>query len=160
MAVIAVIILALYGVGKFFTDNPDQPVSTVDYEQTIAQAQPSTEVGLLAPDPLPAGWRATSARFARSDTGGSWHLGILTAADEYVGVEQTPLSTSSAIERWAADSEDAGSAEVAGKVWQVRAGPGDRIAYVTREGARTTLVNGTVSQPELEDYISSLSSTD
>lgn len=160
IVVIGVIILALFGFGKLFTSTPEQTVSTVDYQQVVQQARTATDVPLLAPKSLPAGWRATSARFdSGPDDVGTWHLGVLTDDDEYVGVEQTPLSIDRAVDRWASGSEESGSAQVAGQVWSVRAGPDDRITYVLREGDSTTLINGTVSQAQLEDYISSLSST-
>jgi hypothetical protein len=159
--VIALIILALFGLGKLFTTTPEQTVSAVDYQPIVTQARSATDLPLLAPATLPEGWRATSVRFdaGPDSTGGSWHLGVLTDDDEYVGVEQTPLSIDRAVERWADGSEESGSAQVAGQVWSVRAGPGDRITYVLREDDRTTLINGTVSQQVLEDYISSLSSS-
>ncbi len=159
MFVIGLIILGLFAFGKLFTTTPEETVSTVDYEQVLVQAQAGTSLPLLAPTTLPDGWRATSARFdpGVDGSGGTWHLGVLTDDEEYVGIEQTPLSIERALDRWAEGSEEAGSAQVAGEVWSVWAGPGDEIAYVMREGERTTLVNGTVTQDVLEDYIASLS---
>lgn len=161
MFVIGLIILGLFAFGKLFTTTPEETVSTVDYQQVLVQAQVGTSLPLLAPTTLPDGWRATSARFdpGVDGTGGTWHLGVLTDDDEYVGLEQTPLSIDRAVARWAEGSDDSGSAQVAGQVWSVRAGPGNRIAYVVREGDRTTLINGTVPQTVLEDYIESLSSS-
>lgn len=161
VVVIGLIILGLFAFGKLFTSTPDQTVSTVDYQQVLKQAQAGTDLSLLAPATLPSGWRATSARFepGADMSGGSWHLGVLTADEEYVGVEQTPVSTKQAVDRWGAGSKASGSAEVAGQVWSVRTGPGDRLVYVKREGDRTTLVNGTIGQAGIERYISSLSTS-
>lgn len=159
MVVIGVILLGLFGIGKFFTDNPDDPVSAVDYERTLNEVRSTTDIDVLAPTTLPEGWSATSARFepGSTDADGTWHLGVITDDEEYLGLEQSSLSVKRAAERWAADSEEAGSAQVAGQVWSVRAGPRDRTTYVARDGDRTTLVTGTVSPAEIEDYISSLS---
>lgn len=159
VAAIGVILLALFGFGKLFTQTPEDPVSAIDYQQTLQQVRTTTDIDVLAPPALPEGWRATSARFEPGSPGedGSWHLGVITDDDEYLGVEQSQLSVRNAVERWAAGSEEAGSAQVAGQVWSVRAGPRDRTTYVVREGDRTTLVTGTVPPDELESYISSLS---
>ncbi|MGJ9421188.1 DUF4245 domain-containing protein [Aeromicrobium sp. CF3.5] len=159
VAVIGVIVLGLFGIGKFFTVTPEDPVSAVDYETTLQQVRTTTDIDVLAPATLPDGWRATSARFepGSGDRDGSWHLGVITADDEYLGLEQSSLSVQRAAERWAEDSEEAGSAQVAGQVWSVRAGPRDRTTYVASEGDRTTLVTGTVPPEEIETYISSLS---
>lgn len=159
VVVIGVILLVLFGIGRFFTDNPEDPVSSVDYERTLQQIRTTTDIDVLAPESLPEGWRATSARFepGATDADGTWHLGVITDDDEYLGLEQSSLSVKRAAERWAADSEEAGSAQVAGQVWSVRAGPRDRTTYVVRNGDRTTLVTGTVPPEEIEDYISSLS---
>lgn len=158
VVVIGVIVVGLYGFGKLFTQTPDQPVSSVDYQQVVDDVRSSSDVEILAPPSLPEGWRATSARYEPGADGavGTWNLGVLTDDEEYLGVEQSSLSVERAVDRWAEDSEEAGSADVAGQVWSVRAGPDDRTTYVTREGDRTTLVTGTVTPDRLEAYISSL----
>ncbi len=159
VAVIGVILLGLWGIGRFFTQTPENPVSAVDYQTTLQQVRSTTDIPVLAPATLPEGWRATSARFepGSADDDGAWHLGVITDDEEYLGLEQSSLSVERAAERWAEDSEEAGSAQVAGQVWAVRAGPLDRTTYVTREGDRTTLVTGTGTPEEIESYITSLS---
>lgn len=159
VAVIGVIVLALFGFGKFFTERPEDPVSAIDYQKTLQQVRTTTDIDVLAPATLPDGWRANAARFEPGSGGneGSWHLGVITDDDEYLGLEQSPLSVNRSVDRWAEGSVEAGSAQVAGQVWSVRAGPRDRTTYVTRDGDRTTLVTGTVPPDEIEAYISSLS---
>jgi len=157
--VIGLIILALFAFGRLFTTTPEQTVSTVDYQPIVAQARTTSDDPLLAPPTLPDGWRATSARYDPGADGasGTWHLGVVTDDDEYIGLEQTPLALDRAVKKWAEGSEEAGSAQVAGQVWAVFAGPRDRITYAVRKDDRTTLINGTVSVEVLESYISSLS---
>ncbi len=158
VVVIGVILLGLWGFGKLFTQTPEQPVSSVDYQQVVDDVRSSSDVEILAPPSLPEGWRATSARYepGAGGTVGTWNLGVLTDDDQYLGVEQSSLSVERAFDRWAEDGQDAGSADVAGQVWSVRVGPDDRTTYVTREDGRTTLVTGTVAPDRLEAYISSL----
>ncbi|WP_456695487.1 DUF4245 domain-containing protein [Aeromicrobium sp. P5_D10] len=156
MAVIGVIILALWGFGKFFTSGSDEPVvKTVDFAQVVTQARPAAKFDLLAPKALPKGWRATSARFEPQ----SWHLGVLTADDEYLGIEQLRVSADRAVDRFAEDSKSAGTAVVDGETWTVRKGPKKYWTYVREADGRSILVNGTTSRAELESYISSLSTS-
>lgn len=152
--VIGAIILALWGIGRLFTNTPDDPVPAIDYAQIVSQARPAADFELLAPDRLPSGWKATSARFEPN----SWHLGVLTKDDDYIGLEQVKVSVDRAVDQFAEDSKADGEAQVAGSTWTVRTGPKeDDITYVSREGDLTTLVTGNSPRAVLEDYIASLS---
>lgn len=155
VAVIGVIILALWAFGKLFTVTPDSPVRTVDWQTTVEQARPAADFALVAPTALPAGWKATSVRYRPA----SWHLGVLTDDQDYVGLEQVKLGTQATVERFAEGSTASGEATIAGESWSVRKGPQDRLTFVRREGGLTTLVNGTAPRAEMEDYISSLSAS-
>jgi hypothetical protein len=152
--VIGAIILALWGIGRLFTTTPDNPAPAIDYAQVVSQARPAADFKLLAPDRLPSGWKATSARFEPS----SWHLGVLTKDKDYIGLEQVKVSVDRAVDRFAEDSKAAGEAEVSGATWTVRTGPkGDDITYVRREDGLTTLVTGNAPRAVVEDYVASLS---
>jgi hypothetical protein len=153
MAVIGLIILALYGFGKFFTQDPGSPAKAIDYATIVDQARPAADFALLAPTSLPEGWKATSARYEPN----SWHLGVLTDDEDYLGLEQVKVSIDRAVDRFAEGSKSDGTADIDGETWTVRKGPQDRITYVRREGGLTTLVVGTASRGVVEDYISSLS---
>jgi hypothetical protein len=155
MAAIGLIILALYGFGKLFTQEPDSPTPAIDYATIVSQARPAADFALLAPSGLPKGWKATSADFAPT----SWHLGVLTDEEDYIGLEQVRISIDRAVDEFANGSKSAGTADVAGETWTVRKGPQDRITFVRREGGLTTLVVGTASRSVIEDYISSLSTS-
>jgi hypothetical protein len=155
MVVIAVILLGLYGIGRLFTNDEEVQVDTVDYASVVAQARPAASFPLAAPTELPDGWRATSARFQTN----GWHLGVLTAGGDYVGLEQLKASTDRAVDRFAEGSKTAGTAEVAGQTWTVRSGPKGRWTYVRSEDGLTTLVNTSASRAVLEDYIASLSTS-
>lgn len=155
MAVIAVIILGVYGVSRLYSSGDEATVTTVDYETAVAQARPAATFPLIAPTSLPAGWRATSVRFQAN----GWHLGVLTDDDDYVGLEQLRGSADRAVGRFADGSKDAGTAQVAGQTWDVRSGPKGRWTYLREEDGLTTLLNTSASRPVLEDYIASLSTS-
>lgn len=150
---LGLLVVAFWGVGQFFTDEPDVAAREVDYVPIVESARRQADFPVLAPPSLPDGWKATSARL---ESDGRWTLSVLDSDEEYLGIDQSANGVASVVERLAEGSEPAGSAPVAGRVWQVHAGPGDRITYVVREDDITTAVTGTTSQADLENYIESL----
>lgn len=155
IVVIGAILLGLYGFGQFFTSGKEAQVKAIDYVSVVAQARPAASFPLAAPTSLPEGWRATSARFQEN----GWHLGVLTADDDYVGLEQLRGSADRAVDRFADGSKSAGTAEVGGQSWNVRTGPKGRWTYVREEDGFTTLLNTSSSKAVLERYISSLTTS-
>jgi len=155
VAVLGLVILALWGVGRLFTNTPADPVKAIDYARIVRSARPAADFALLAPPSLPTGWKATSARFEPN----SWHLGVLTADNDYIGVEQVKVSIPQAVGEFAKDSRSAGSATIAGKIWRARKGPGDDITFVRAEAGLTTLINGSAPRQVIEDYVASLSAS-
>lgn len=152
--VLGLIVLALWGFGRFFTSTPDNPVRAIDYVSVVDSARPVADFALLAPRTLPEGWKATSARYSPS----SWHLGVLTDDEDYIGLEQTRTSVGRAVERFAAGSSSAGSTQIGGRTWAVRTGPGDDIVFVRRDAGLTNLVVGTAPRAVVEAYVGSLTS--
>lgn len=153
MGVLALVILAVWGFGKLFTHTPDAPTSTVNYAATVKSARPAADFALLAAPVLPAGWKATSVRFEPK----SWHLGVLTAGGDYIGLEQAKISVDRAVDQFAKDSRTAGTAEIGSQTWDVRKGPKGYITYVRHEAGLTTLVTGDAPRKTVEAYVSSLS---
>src|SRR5690606_23407808 len=94
------IVLGLWAFGKLFTTDAGDPVKPVDWERIVGQARPAADFPLAAPASLPAGWRATSARFEAN----SWHLGVLTDDDDYIGLEQLKVGVERAVDRFAEGS--------------------------------------------------------
>lgn len=154
IAVLGLIVLALYGIGRFFTSEPEQVTASVDWKPAAESAQKAADYAVLAPDELPDGWHATSARYDPAT--GRWKLGILDGDDKYLGIDQSTESAKTVLKRLADGSEPAGSAKVGDRVWSVNAGPGDRITYVNDDDGVTSAVTGTVEQAELESYIATL----
>lgn len=155
IGVIGVILVALFGVGKLVTVEPDQPTRTVDYRSAVESARPVADFPLLAPPSLPSGWRATSARYEPD----SWHLGVLTSGDEYVGLEQVRISERRAVERFADGSRADGAVPIEGTTWSRRNGPDGDSTYVRRDGDITVLVTGSASREQVERYVASLSAS-
>jgi hypothetical protein len=155
VGVLGVLILALWGFGQLFTNTPDKAVKPIDYASTVRSARPAAEFELLAPPALPAGWVATSARFTPT----SWHLGVITDDEEYIGLEQAKLDEKRVIDDFAKDSKAAGTVTINGKEWDRRSGPGGDVTYVRSEAGLTTLVTGEAPRAEVEAYVASLSAS-
>lgn len=155
VAVLGLIVLAIYGFGRIFTQEPETPTRSVDYATIVDQVRPVADFEVLAPAELPEGWRANKANL---DIEG-WHLGIVTDDDEYIGLDQAKLRVERAVERFADGSKADGSVDIDGQEWAVRTGPRDRTTYVRRNGDATTVVIGSASRPVIERYISSFSTS-
>ncbi len=153
IAVLGAIILVLFAVGRLLTVTPDEPTRAVDYRSAAESSRTVADFELLAPEELPKGWRATSVRFEDD----SWHLGVLTADDDYVGLEQVAASPSRAVERFANDSRASGQTVVDGESWSLRTGPRDDLTFVRRDGDMSIVVTGSAPRPVMERYIASLS---
>ena len=155
VAVLGAIILALFAVGQFFTITPDEPTRAVDYQAAAESSRKAATFELLAPSELPEGWRATSVRFDDN----SWHLGVVTDDDEYIGLEQVRASVRRAVERFAEGSTPDGDAVVDGETWALHTGPRDDLTFARRDGDMAVVVTGTTTREVSERSISSLSSS-
>ncbi len=155
IGVLALVMLAIWGFGKLFTQTPGAPTPTVDYAATLKSARPAADFALLAAPSLPAGWKATSVRFDPQ----SWHLGVLTADSHYVGLEQVKISATRAVDQFAKGSTPAGTVKIGSLIWDVRKGPNNNITYVRSQDGLTTLVTGNAPRRVVETYVSSLSAS-
>lgn len=156
VAVIGLIVLALWAFGKiFFTNDTEKTLDAIDYAKVVEQARPAASFELLAPKSLPQGWEARTARFKPD----SWHLGVFTNTGDYIGLEQVRTSVDLAVDRFAEGSKPDGTAEVDGQEWSVRSGPKGRWIYVRADDDVTTLINSSASRKVVERYISSLSAS-
>ncbi|HET8717777.1 MAG TPA: DUF4245 domain-containing protein [Nocardioidaceae bacterium] len=138
-------------------DNPQDPVDPVDYRPTVEFARGRASFPLLAPAALPDGWVATSAGFTPPPRE-HWHLGLLTAQERYVGLEQDPdASVRSMLEEFVdPQPRRAGDATIAGVRWQVWRDDGGDTALVRHGRQVTTLVVGTAPRAVLVDFAGSL----
>jgi hypothetical protein len=154
------VVLAFVGILVAFNviQQPDPVVRDVDYPAALLAAQPGASYDLAGPDPLPPGWRVTSARTGVDQQAATWHLGMVTASGTYAAVEQSDGSPRELVARHARGSRPAGNMEITGASWQRRQGghPEPR-ALLRRHGAVTTMVVGTARWGELRLLASLLS---
>ena len=149
---IVVALVVLQGVGS----RPTNPVHPVEYRRTADYARQQAHFDVVAPASLPRGWRATSVSFVPQGRQ-RWHLGVLTAADRYVGLEQADSSVRSMVRAYVDPSASRGKpVTIGGHTWTTWSDSGGDLAFVRREGHTTTLVVGTARRGALVGYVRSL----
>jgi hypothetical protein len=121
---IGAMLVLLLGIGAFVVLRdvnrvaPGDPVRPVDYAQPARFARRAADFELLAPRRLPAGWIATSVRFEDTPGKQSWHVGVLTDAKRYIGLEQAERTVPSMVEEFLGeDATEAGDVDVDGEQW-------------------------------------------
>ena len=130
MVVTVAVVVAFVAFRGLTRDNQPTPVRTVDYTRTVHLGRSEGLLAVLAPPRLPRGWRATSASYV-SGPAPTWHLGLLTDARKYVGVEEARSSVEDMVRQHVDQNATRdGSVRLAGKTWQVWRDSGGDYAVV------------------------------
>lgn len=158
MVVLIAVVLAFVAFRDLNRSDPASPVDEVDYTKAAEVARDAAGIEILAPRSLPAGWRATSVRFA-DGAEGRWHLGLLTDDDQYVGLEQSDDPVRSMVRTHVdREADRTGGVTIGGDRWSRWADDGGDVALVRRAEGTTTLVVGhDVPPDELQGFVASLS---
>src|SRR5882757_1291312 len=94
-----------------------EKVDAVPYTPQLQDAK-KLAPWVRGPEPMPAGWTATSVEFrAPEQSPITWHLGIVTTEKKYVGLEQSNVTGAGFQHDELGKTEDDGTATVAGVVW-------------------------------------------
>ena len=140
-----------------------QSIRVVDYRSTLVQAKIGAPFVLQAPDGLTAAWKPTSVYFDPPERTGVpgvtlWHVGWVTPAGQYAGLEQTNGLAADALEAALSSlATAAGTSLVVGVAWQRWVDDsGKRRALSLTQGSVTTVVDGTAGWPELEQLAGAL----
>lgn len=155
LVVVAVIFLITIRTGG-------QSIRVVDVAPTLAQAKIGAPFLLEAPAGLGAGWKATSVYFNPPERTGVtgvtlWHIGYVTPAGQYAGMEQTNGPANDVVEAALTAPGAAGSSSVGGVAWQRWAQPDSKRRAISRtQGSVTVVVDGTAGWPELEQLAGAL----
>ena len=150
--------LAFVLVIVWLTPRPDEdPVRPVDYSSSLVQARSAADYPVYAPEGLPPGWRATSARVSGGGSGVRWHVGLVTPQDRYAAVEQSAGPSEPFVREVSRDGRDEGAAQLEGVPWQRRySAPTDQRTLWRSEGPSTVAVTGNAGWAELEQLARSL----
>ena len=157
LVVLVAIIVALVVLQKLnnATGVPN-PTPRVPYASTLKFARQQAHLHLLAPQPLPQGWRATSVRYVDGPDE-HWHLGVLTANDQYVGLEQGHVPVRSMVHTYVdPHAHPLKPVTIDGASWTAWSDSGGDLGFCRRQGNTTTLVVGTAGRAALTGYVASL----
>jgi len=157
VGVLGLLILVLWAAGQFFTSTPDAPMKVDDYAQIAAEAGKAAPYDLLAPETLPEGWISNGARYDPPTS--AWHLGVVTADDDYVGLEQADEDVTKMVERFAPGAEPDGEVTIGGMGWTRLVTSDGETTLVHRGDGVTRLVTGDAPFDVIEAYVGSLSAS-
>ena len=107
---------------------------------------------------LPSGWTATSARFATStDSRPTWQAGWTTPAGQFVGLRQTVDATPAWVTTGITGGKVTGSADVAGRTWEIRTDERNQLYAVSVSADKlTTVVSATGGMDDIRYFIERL----
>jgi hypothetical protein len=136
----------------------EEKVHAVEY---TAQLQDARKVApwVRGPEPMPAGWAATSVEFRAPERQPiTWHLGVVTDAKKYVGLEQSNVTGGEFPADKLGRTTGDGTSTVAGVTWQrkVLLDRTQENALVLVGSGVTTIVTGNAGYPALEAFASTL----
>ncbi|MGH3447254.1 MAG: DUF4245 domain-containing protein [Nocardioidaceae bacterium] len=138
------------------TEQPN-PVHTVDYGDALKAARREAPFAVLAPEPVPAGWRATSVDYTTKGGDVTWHLGFLTRDGEYVGLEEGNVSKHDLLEAKTRADQPGKPVRADGQRWgTLTSSDGDETAIVRHARGVTTLVTGTATLEQLTTFAARL----
>lgn len=154
-------VLAFVAFRGLIRDNEPTPVRTVDYARTVKMGRQQGQLAMLAPTRLPRGWRATSAAYVPGPAP-TWHLGLLTAAEKYVGVEEARATVDDMVRQHVDENATrGGSVQLGGARWQVwRDSGGDYAVVRSLRGPKreqeTVLVVGSAPESQVRELAATL----
>lgn len=153
---LVVLLLVLAGMSvlrSLLRSQPEATVRPVDYTAVADRARAEADLDILAPRTLPDGWVATSATW-RSGGAQVWHLGVLTDAERYIGLEQADRTVTAMVETYVdPDAVEGQPVRVEGRAWRTFSDDGGDLALVRRDGETTTLLVGRVTEDVLVEYL-------
>jgi hypothetical protein len=153
------LIAAIWALTWFQHRDQSDPSPTVDYQAQLAQARSQAPFAVLAPDPAPAGWRATSVTWDGTRPDYAWHLGFLAGSGsdaEYIGVEQSNADPADFVPAATPADQPGPSVTVEGQAWQTLTSETETAIVLAKPNV-TTVVTGTGSLDEIVAFATTLS---
>ncbi|MGI8576460.1 MAG: DUF4245 domain-containing protein [Nocardioidaceae bacterium] len=152
-----VCIAFVWGLSRFQHRDPPNPVPTVDFTAALAQARRESPFHVLAPQPVPVGWRADSVEWQGAGPQVSWHLGFLTPQGQYVGLEQSNALPRDFVPAKTPANRPGNSVTIHHQQWQtLTSANGNETALLYAGNNVTTIVTGTAPLSQLTAFAVSL----
>ncbi len=132
-------------------------IRVVSYADEVAAARRLAPRAVVAPEGLPSRWRPTSATLDRHGAALDLHIGFVTPADQYAGLEETTGDAGAFVrDRLGTGSEALSPVSIGGVTWQERRTAKGELALVRRSGSATVIVSGSARVDELSALARSL----
>lgn len=163
----AMVVTVAVGGGWYLLGRPDEetrPVKSQPWAVWANSGRSDGKLAVLAPDTLPKGWRATSAKYD-SGVAPLWHLGMLTDSEKFVGLDESYDTVEDIVSENVDENATRGEdVTIGGETWQTYTDSGGDYAVVrtltTPQGERErVLVYGSASDAQIRDFAASLSAT-
>ena len=141
-----------------WTRGTPDPVKVIDVTPVVQGARETESWPVLAPKGLSSDWRATSARVSTASDGQDIvHLGYVTPAMTYAGLEQSATKALTFVSESTVQGEQTGTSEVGGRTWQRFESPdGLHRSLVRASDGATYIVTGTADWAGIETFTRSL----
>lgn len=158
VGVLAGVIAAIAIVFNLLNDSEPRLPDPVDYQAALDTVRAEYDYPVLAPEPVPDGWRATSVDVAQEASGDRWRLGFLIDGEQFAGIEQTDGEIESYRDDRLAGFVPDGQSSIDGVTWErlVEDDDAPDRALVRVDGGALTIVRGTVSYEGLEEFVTLL----
>jgi hypothetical protein len=157
LIMVLILITFIWGLSRFQHRDVPDPARTIDYSADLSAARTNAPFAVLAPQRAPPGWRATSAHWDGAGPVESWHLGFLTGAGQYVGLEQSNTRPADVVRASTSADQPGPAISIRGQQWQtLSTTDGSEHALLRSQGRVTTLVTGTAPTAELRAFVATL----
>ncbi len=156
MVVLLLVVAGFVAFRAINRNDASRPVATVPTDQVRAVTTAAREAGMSAwlPTPVPAGWRITSISFVPGERP-TWHVGMLTKDDQYVGIEERTESVPTLVATYVDKEAVAGTDEdLSGRTWATWTDSGGDFAMTTTQGPTTYLIGGSATPDEVRSVVS------
>jgi hypothetical protein len=160
-ALIVVVVIGVVWVKIGGSGQKATPVRTVDWAAWVKAGRTDQELMVFAPARLPSGWRATSVNYSRG-AAPHWHLGLLTKAGKYVGIEESRATTQDLAEEFVdADAVRGDDVRVGGETWQSWTDAGGdyalvRSVEVSGSPYESVLIGGSAAPEAITAFVGTL----
>jgi hypothetical protein len=161
-SLVVVLLPVVFIAGVVLLQSPSEPtVRDVDLTPAVQAAREAAPFEVLAPQPLPDGWRVTQVGYTPGETDGSgtWRLNVLTEDGTYVGLVQSTGELDRLVATELTGFEPDGQSEVDGRTWgrysELGLGRADR-ALATDLGDSVVVVLSSGDYSTVESFVARL----
>lgn len=151
------LIAVVFALSLFQHRTPKDPAGTISFTAELGQARAQAGFAVLAPRPVPRELRPTSVQWQPVDrihAHAHWHLGFVTSAGDYIGLEQSSAPAGRFVATHTAANVPGRPVVIAGRKWRTRTSKHEvEHAYIRSSHGVTTLVTGTAPPSQMVGFI-------